>query len=247
MKSTLSACLVVVLLANTAFAQDKAKKAVKPGAKKALPKLETTKSKVSYGVGMNIGRSLLQSPIEFETALVFRGIQDVLTKQKPLLTEKELRAAFQAIQAEMQAKTQQQASKDKQLAVENKKKGDAFLAKNKKKKGVITRKSGLQYIVLKSGKGASPKPTDMVEVHYHGTLIDGTVFDSSVEKGSPAVLPANGVVDGWKEALSLMKVGDKWKLFVPSKLAYGERRRSPAIGPNSLLIFEMELLRIVKK
>lgn len=124
--------------------------------------------------------------------------------------------------------------------------GGSFLAENAKKEGVKTTASGLQYKVLKSGTGPSPKATDGVKVHYHGTLINGTVFDSSVERGEPISFPVGGVIPGWVEALQLMKVGDKWKLFIPAKLAYGEQSPSPQIPPNSVLLFEVELLGIEK-
>ena len=127
----------------------------------------------------------------------------------------------------------------------NLKAGEDFLAANAKKEGVKTTASGLQYKVIKSGSGPSPKPTDTVKVHYNGTLIDGTVFDSSIRRGSPATFPVNGVIPGWTEALQLMKVGDKWQLFIPAKLAYGEQGPGP-IGPNATLIFDVELLGIEK-
>ena len=124
--------------------------------------------------------------------------------------------------------------------------GAAFLAENARKEGVITTASGLQYKVLKSGAGESPRLTDRVQVHYHGTLIDGTVFDSSVQRGEPIVFPVGAVIPGWIEALQMMKVGDKWQLFIPANLAYGDQSPSPAIPPNSVLIFEVELLGIQK-
>jgi len=124
--------------------------------------------------------------------------------------------------------------------------GEAFLVANAKKEGVITTPSGLQYKIMKSGTGDSPKPNDKVKVHYHGTLINGTVFDSSVQRGEPIVFPVGAVIPGWVEALQLMKVGDKWQLFIPARLAYGERSPGPAIPPNSVLIFEVELLDIEK-
>ncbi len=124
--------------------------------------------------------------------------------------------------------------------------GEAFLAANAKKEGVLTTASGLQYKVIKSGNGESPKLSDTVKVHYHGTLIDGTVFDSSVQRGQPVSFPVGGVIPGWVEALQLMKVGDKWQLFIPAKLAYGDQSPSPTIPPNSVLIFEVELLDIQK-
>jgi FKBP-type peptidyl-prolyl cis-trans isomerase len=138
-------------------------------------------------------------------------------------------------------------AEEKQIAAaeKNLKAGEAFLAANAKKEGVKTTASGLQYKVIKAGTGASPKPTDIVKVHYTGTLVDGTVFDSSVQRGEPATFPVNGVIPGWTEALQLMKVGDKWQLVIPSKLAYGEQGPR-AIGPNSTLIFDVELLGIEK-
>lgn len=124
--------------------------------------------------------------------------------------------------------------------------GETFLAENAKKEGVKTTASGLQYKVINSGTGASPKATDMVKVHYHGTLIDGTVFDSSVQRGEPISFPVSGVIPGWVEALQLMKVGDKWQLYIPARLAYGENSPTPAIPPNSVLLFEVELLGVEK-
>ena len=126
----------------------------------------------------------------------------------------------------------------------NLKEGKAFLEKNSKKKGVITTKSGLQYKIIKSGKGATPKPGDTVTTHYRGTLINGTEFDSSYKRGKPASFPVNGVIKGWTEALQLMQVGDKWELYIPAELAYGANGPSPVIGPNSALIFEIELIKI---
>src|SRR5438874_7723429 len=144
-------------------------------------------------------------------------------------------------QQEMMAKGE---TKNKADAEKNQKAGDAFLAENARKEGVKTTASGLQYKVLKSGSGASPKKTDSVKVHYHGTLIDGKVFDSSVQRGEPVTFQVGGVIPGWVEALQLMPVGSKWKLFIPSKLAYAERGAGRDIGPNSALIFEVELLSI---
>ena len=133
-----------------------------------------------------------------------------------------------------------------ELADNNKKEGEKFLAENGKKEGVKTLKSGLQYKVLNKGDGATPKPTDQVTTHYHGTLIDGSVFDSSVERGEPATFGVNQVISGWTEALQLMKVGDKWRLFVPAEMAYGVRGAGAKIGPNATLVFEVELLKIVE-
>ena len=158
-----------------------------------------------------------------------------------MLSEEEMRTVMTAFQKEMAAK---QAEMMKSQGEKNKKEGEAFLAENKKKEGVKTLASGLQYKVIKEGTGKTPKATDKVSTHYQGTLIDGTEFDSSYKRGEPATFPVNGVIPGWTEALQLMKVGSKWQLFVPSKLAYGEKGAGPIIGPNAVLIFTVELLAI---
>jgi FKBP-type peptidyl-prolyl cis-trans isomerase FklB len=161
---------------------------------------------------------------------------------KPALTEEEQKAVIMDLQKSAMAKAEE---KQKAAAEKISRPVKPFLAANVKKDGVKTTASGLQYKVIKSGTGPSPKPTDTVKVHYTGTLIDGTVFDSSVQRGEPATFPVNGVIPGWTEALQLMKVGDKWQLVIPAKLAYGEEGPGP-IGPNSTLIFEVELLGIEK-
>src|SRR2546422_5588546 len=163
---------------------------------------------------------------------------------KPALKPEEVREILMKFQQEMMAKGE---TKNKADAEKNQKAGDAFLAENARKEGVKTTASGLQYKVLKSGSGASPKKTDSVKVHYHGTLIDGKVFDSSVQRGEPVTCQVGGVIPGWVEALQLMKVGDKWQLFIPAKLAYGEVIPDPVIGPNATLVFEVELLGIEKE
>ncbi|MCJ7833279.1 MAG: FKBP-type peptidyl-prolyl cis-trans isomerase, partial [Deltaproteobacteria bacterium] len=171
-----------------------------------------------------------------------KGFKDALSGAKPLLSEEEMRTVMTAFQKEISEK---QAEKTKVLGEKNKKEGETFLAENKKKEGVKILTSGLQYKVVKEGTGKKPKATDKVTTHYQGTLIDGTEFDSSYKRGEPAAFPVNGVIPGWTEALQLMKVGSKWQLFVPSKLAYGERGAGPKIGPNAVLIFTVELLSII--
>jgi FKBP-type peptidyl-prolyl cis-trans isomerases 1 len=165
-----------------------------------------------------------------------------LTNAKPAFTEPELTAAIEAFGKALEAKA---AVAGKAAADKNKKEGEAFLAENKKKKDVQTTATGLQYKVLKAGEGKAPQKSDSVRVHYHGTLPDGTVFDSSKDRGEPVEFPVTGVIKGWTEALLKMKVGDKWMLYVPSDLAYGPQRRSEEIGPNQVLVFEVELLGIV--
>jgi FKBP-type peptidyl-prolyl cis-trans isomerase FklB len=162
---------------------------------------------------------------------------------KPLLTEQEIKDVITALQKDLQAKQQE---KMRVLAEKNKKEGESFLAENKKKDGVITLASGLQYKIIKNGGGKMPKATDSVTVNYRGTLIDGTEFDSSIKRGQPATFQVSGVIPGWTEALQLMREGSKWQLFIPSNLAYGERGAGGSIGPNAVLIFEVELISINK-
>ena len=206
--------------------------------------LKTQKDKVSYVIGLDMGNSLKKNMVDVDIEILEKGIKDALSGAKPLMTEQEMKQTIMALQKDLQAKQQEQV---KALAEKNKKEGEAFLAENKKKQGVITMPSGLQYKILTDGKGKSPKATDAVTVNYKGTLIDGTEFDSSYKRGQPATFTVNGVIPGWTEALQLMREGSKWKLFVPSNLAYGERGAGGPIGPNAVLIFEVELLSVKKQ
>ena len=169
------------------------------------------------------------------------AMKDIFAGAKPQLTDEEVQQVMQDFQKKMMAK--QMAAREEGLA-KNKGEGEKFLAENKKKEGVKTTASGLQYKVIKDGTGKTPKATDTVKTHYRGTLINGTEFDSSYKRGEPAEFPVNGVIKGWTEALQLMKEGAKWQLFIPSNLAYGERGAGQAIGPNATLIFDIELLDI---
>jgi FKBP-type peptidyl-prolyl cis-trans isomerase len=210
-----------------------------PGAAGA-PQLKTLEDKAAYAIGLDIGQRLLTDDLAVNPDLVAKGLTDALKKSKPLLTEEQVTATMKEFGKIMQARAE---TKNKAAAD----KGVAFLAENKKKKGVKTTASGLQYEVITEGKGATPKKTDKVKVHYHGTLVDGTVFDSSVERKEPASFGVGQVIPGWTEALQLMKVGDKWKLTIPSELAYGARGTPGGpIPPNAVLVFDVELLDIVK-
>jgi len=207
------------------------------------PQLKDQKDKVSYSIGMNIGFSFgkqNEALKRLDSALnpdVFvAGIKDAIAG-KPQLTTEQVKDVLAQFEKDMD-------QKQKQAGEKNKTEGAKFLEENKKKQGVKTTASGLQYKVEKEGTGAQPKPTDIVTVNYRGTLIDGTEFDSSYKRGQPATFPVNGVIKGWTEALQLMKAGSKYQLFVPSNLAYGERAISPEAGPNSTLIFEVELLEV---
>lgn len=211
----------------------------KKGAAKA--ELKTLKDKVSYSIGLNIGQDFKRQDMDIDADLLARGIKDAVSGAQPLLTEQQIRETIEAYQKEMVAK---QETKMKEMASKNQKEGEAFLAENAKKPGVTTTPSGLQYKVLKEGTGPQPKPGDTVKVHYEGKLVDGTVFDSSLKRGEPAVFPVQGVIPGWTEALQMMKEGAKWQIVIPAKLAYGERGAGPVIGPNATLIFEVELLKV---
>lgn len=208
----------------------------------AVDKLTTEKDKVSYMVGMDLSNGLQQIKGEIDPAIVAQALQDALKGGKTLLTQEEALAIRQSFVQKMQA---QMAEKQAAAGNKNKADGEAFLAANKSKPGVKTTASGLQYQVIKEGTGKKPGPNDQVKVHYLGTLIDGTKFDSSYDRGQPAQFALNGVIPGWTEALQLMTVGSKYKLFIPSNLAYGEKGSPGPIGPNSTLIFEVELLEIL--
>jgi FKBP-type peptidyl-prolyl cis-trans isomerase FklB len=207
--------------------------------------LKTPTQKSSYAIGMNIGKNLKRDSVEVDPAILLRGLKDALAGNKLLLTDDEAKAALTELQAEVRASEE---AKLKAAAVENKKSGEAFLAANKAKEGVVTLPSGLQYKVIKEGTGPKPTAQDTVLCHYRGTLVDNTEFDSSYKRKEPLKIPVGGVIKGWTEAIQLMPVGSKWELFIPSDLAYGERGApgSP-IGPNSALIFEVELISIEPK
>jgi FKBP-type peptidyl-prolyl cis-trans isomerase FklB len=207
--------------------------------------LKTQSQKSSYAIGMNIGKNLKRDSVEVDPAILVRGLKDALAGNKLLLTDEEAKAALTALQTEVRAKEE---AKTKAAAVENKKTGEAFLAANKTKEGIVTLPSGLQYKIIKEGTGPKPTAEDTVLCHYRGSLVDNTEFDSSYKRGEPLKIPVGGVIKGWTEAIQLMPVGSKWQLYIPSDLAYGERGApgSP-IGPNSTLVFDVELISIEPK
>jgi FKBP-type peptidyl-prolyl cis-trans isomerase len=211
--------------------------------------LKTAKQKRSYAIGSNVGKGLgnqLKSQaVDVDPALVARGLRDALSGAKPAMTEAEIRATITELTAQLQ---QNRAAANKEASEKNKQEGEAFLAANKSKEGVITLPSGLQYKILKAGDGKKPLATDTVQCNYRGTLVNGTEFDSSAKHGgAPATFPVNGVIKGWTEALQLMPMGSKWQLFIPSDLAYGDRGMGGSIGPGATLIFEVELVSIQEK
>lgn len=205
------------------------------------PVLKTDEEKASYAIGLDIGTNFKRQSIDIDQGALKAGITDALSGRDPLLTDEEARNAMNAFRKKMMAQAE---ARDSQVREANLKEGEAYLAENKKKKGVTTLPSGLQYKVITEGTGKIPKTTDTVKTHYRGTLIDGTEFDSSFKRGEPATFPVTGVIKGWTEALQLMKVGSKWELFISPDLAYGPRGAGQMIGPNATLIFEIELLGI---
>jgi FKBP-type peptidyl-prolyl cis-trans isomerase FklB len=206
--------------------------------------LKNQKDKVSYSIGMAMGKDFKKQLIDIDPDILAKGIKDALSGGKALLTDQEINETMTAFQKELMAKQEELLKK---VGEKNKAEGEAFLAENKKKEGVKTLASGLQYKVIKAGNGKKPTPSDTVTTHYRGTLIDGTEFDSSYRRGQPATFPVKGVISGWTEALQLMELGTKWQLFIPPNLAYGERGAGRNIGPNATLIFEIELISIEEK
>ncbi len=233
MRAFVIAVLSLALFAGPAVAQDK--------------KEMSEKEKLSYSIGYSQGSSMAgffkEQSIDVDANTINEAFKSGLTGTKPALTEQEMHEVLAGFQKSLAAK---QTERMKEMSSRNEKAGETFLAENKKKEGVITRPSGLQYKVLKEGTEKTPKATDKVKVNYKGTLIDGTEFDSSYKRGTPAAFQVDKVIPGWTEALQLMKVGSKWEVFIPANLAYGNRGAGQIIGPNSTLIFEIELLSIEK-
>jgi len=197
----------------------------------------TDKEKLSYTIGVQLAQTVLRQNLDIDDKALMQGIQDALAEKGLKLTNDQMRDVLMKYhEAEVE--------KHKQAAADNLKKGEAFLAENKKKEGVVELPGGLQYKILTKGKGKKPSLNDSITVNYEGKLLDGTVFDSSYQRGQPVTLKLNQVIEGWKQALPLMPAGSKWVLFVPPKLAYGEHSPSPQIGPNSTLIFTVELMSI---
>jgi len=199
--------------------------------------LQTDKEKLSYTMGQQIGAGIKQDKLVVDTDTLVLGLSHQLNGEESLLSGEEMRAVIEDFQKQMQAQASGVQQKNAEI-------GAKFLADNAGNEGVQVLSSGMQYIVLAEGDGEKPAATDTVNVHYEGSLINGTVFDSSIKRGEPATFPVNGVIQGWQEALQLMNVGSKWKVFIPSNLAYGENGAGGSIGPNETLIFEMELLAI---
>ncbi|MGD1023281.1 MAG: FKBP-type peptidyl-prolyl cis-trans isomerase [Candidatus Sulfotelmatobacter sp.] len=226
-------------------AQTPASKRPATTAKSATPlALKTAKDKFSYSLGMKMGQNLKKQSVPVDPAILERGLKDGLAGGKTLLTDDEAQAAIAEVQNDMRKKQQE---KMQEAGAASKKEGADYLAANKAKDGVVTLPSGLEYKIVKEGAGPKPTAGDTVVCNYRGTLINGTEFDSSSKHGGPATFPVSGVIKGWTEALQLMPVGSKWQLFVPSDLAYGDRGAGADIGPDTTLIFEVELISIQDK
>ena len=230
MRRTVGTLAVVVVLATAVGAV-----AEETGA------LTSERDKISYALGLEMGNNLKRQGIDIDPTLLGQGIKDALAGGTPRLSEAEAREAVMKFQKDQMAKQQEA---QKAASAKAKAEGDAFLAANAKKDGVVTLPSGLQYKVITEGTGPLPKESDTVKVHYRGTLLDGTEFDSSYKRNEPTSFPVGGVIPGWTEALQLMKVGSKWELYVPAKLAYGDRGAGGVIPPGATLVFEVELLSI---
>jgi FKBP-type peptidyl-prolyl cis-trans isomerase len=250
-KSLILPAVLLVTAAAVAGAQSGKPAAQKPAAQKpaAQPaqsssqagKPEALQDRASYVIGYNLGRTLKQNDVQANSDLIIKGLRDGLTGQNGVFTDAEMQTTMQEFQKQVMA---QQETKQKAVGEKNKTEGEAFLAKNKARTGVKTTASGLQYEVEKEGTGPIPKPTDTVTVNYKGTLMDGSTFDSSYDRGQPATFVLNQVIPGWTEGVQLMKVGSKYKFYIPAALGYGDKGAGNAIGPNSPLIFEVELLSI---
>lgn len=212
-----------------------------PGLAEEEPVLKTERERVNYAIGVNMIGNFKQQGIDIDLEMVMQGMKDALSGGKLLLTDEELRKSIMVYQAEMRLK---QAKIRIATSETNRKEGEAFLAENRKKEGVVALPSGLQYRILKTGNGTKPADADTVECRYRGTLVNGVEFDSSNRAGNPSVFKISDIIPGWREALKLMPVGSTWQLFIPPQLAYGERGAGISIGPNATLIYEVELIAI---
>jgi len=235
--------ILSIIVSASAYAEEN----VKPEQTEALNP-EAKKNTISYTIGFDMGAKFKEYSVEINPEMLLKGLNDGISGSKPSLSEEEMGKAKTVFQKEMMEKQKilmaEMQKKAAELSAKNKEEGEKFLAENKKKEGVITTESGLQYIVLKEGTGDKPKMTDVVTVHYTGTLLDGTEFDSSYKQNKPVDMPLNRLIKGWSEGLQLMSPGAKYKFFIPADLAYGNKGVGEVIGPDATLIFEVELLGI---
>jgi FKBP-type peptidyl-prolyl cis-trans isomerase FklB len=228
MKNQLTGLVVLCLVFTQSFAH-------------AEVSVKTDKEKLSYSLGYQFGQNAKRNGLDLDTNVFAAAIRDAVADAKPALTDDEMRVVVQDCQQKLQQKMMVQMQEQ---ANKNKKDGDAFQAKNKKNKGVVTLPSGLQYKVIKAGTGKKPTSADTVTAHYSGRLVNGTEFDSSYKRGEPTTFPLNGVIKGWQETLPLMQEGAKWEVVIPPELGYGSNGAGQSIGPNETLIFEIELVAV---
>ncbi|MCX6558709.1 MAG: FKBP-type peptidyl-prolyl cis-trans isomerase [Candidatus Aminicenantes bacterium] len=240
MKKTHILTFILLLMLFAACGKAASESAAKP---LKAGDLDNQKKKVSYAIGLDIGKNFKERALDVDLEILIQGLRDAQGSGQPLLSSEEIQKVMTQFQQDMMKVEQEKRTGQAQI---NKAKEEAFLKENAQKPGVKVTASGLQYKVLSKGSGPLPKVTDTVKVHYRGTLLDGTEFDSSYKRNQPAVFPLNGVIKGWTEALQLMKVGSKWQIFLPSSLAYGEQGAGQVIPPNATLIFDVELLGIEK-
>jgi len=239
MKKQLSSLLMVALTTASGMGLAKTSKQAHPAEVAQGAVFKDEHAKISYGMGLDMGKNFKRLALDVDLKLLMQGLQDGYGGHASQVPAEELNTIMSRYQQELKEK---QAAAIKNIGEANKKVGEQFLAENAKKTGVVTLPSGLQYKILKAGQGAIPHDDSWVEAHYRGTLLDGTEFDSSFRSGKPAVFQVKEATPGWREALKLMPAGSKWQLFVPSKLGYGERGAGREIGPNAALIFEVELV-----
>lgn len=243
--------VAALLISSAVFAQDNKPSASPSENPAAGSAFKNDKDKVSYSIGVDIGRTLQRLQLDLNQDALKQGISDILGNKPTALSDQELQQTLQAFQQQMMQKQQATIAKKqeemKSTAEKNKADGKKFLDENAKKTGVKTLPSGLQYKVVKEGTGEKPKDSDVVETNYRGTLIDGKEFDSSEKNGGPVSFPVSGVIKGWTEALKLMPVGSKWEIYIPSELAYGDEGAGEDIAPGSTLVFQVELLKIKEK
>lgn len=246
----LAAAMLTTAMATTAVAQQPADKATQPEQTAAQPAMSEAEVMliISYSIGQQMANFIKQSNLDADIENVKAGLTDGVNGAPARYTDEQLQQAAEFMTAKMQAeeaaRQQAEMAAVAEMAAANQKTSEAFLAENQKKPGVKVTASGLQYKVISAGQGAKPSINDSVKVHYHGTLPNGTVFDSSVERNAPIDFPVNGVIEGWQEGLQLMNVGSKYMFYIPAGLAYGNRGSGPVIGPNQALVFEVELLAI---
>lgn len=239
--AVLALAVVPAALAQTPPPATQAGQAQQQQARPAAAAVAVDKNKVSYAIGYEIGRDFIDKKMDVDINQVIRALQDGYAKRTPAVPEADMRAQLGAMREKMVGEAR---VKFEAMARENKTKSDRFMAENRAKKGIVVLPSGIQYRVIEDGAGRKPTPTSQVTVHYRGSLSSGLEFDSSFARGQPASFKVDTVIDGWKEILPLMKIGDHWQVFLPPEKAYGMRGQAPVIGPNEALVFDIKLIDV---